>query len=146
MSKPFVVLMAEDNEHDIVATKRSWVKNKIRNPLYVVNDGEECLDYLYRRGKYADKKDAPRPGLLLLDINMPRLDGISVLKTIRADENLKLLPVVILTTSQNEAEKIESYSLGVNAYVKKPMGFDGFNDAISKIHFFWELVELPEVE
>jgi two-component system response regulator len=144
MKQPFVVLMAEDDEHDVIATRRSWKIHKIHNPLHVVPNGEECLDYLYRRGKYEDPATSPRPGLILLDINLPRLDGISVLRTIREDEKLRFLPVVILTTSRNDEEKIESYRLGVNAYITKPVGFEGFNDAMRKINLFWELVELPE--
>lgn len=146
MKRPFPILMAEDNEHDVIATKRAWKLHKIANPLFVVDNGEQCLDYLYRRGEYEDRSKYPAPGLLLLDINMPRLDGISVLKTIRGDERLKTLPVVILTTSQSEEEKIESYRLGVNAYINKPVGFESFNEAIRKIHYFWEIVELPDME
>jgi CheY-like chemotaxis protein len=101
-NRPFVILMAEDNEHDIVATQRAWQKNNIANPLYIVNDGEECLDYLYQRGKYSEPNSAPRPGILLLDISMPKLDGLAVLEHIRNDETLHRLPVVIMTTSQQK--------------------------------------------
>lgn len=141
--KSLIVLMAEDNEHDIVATKRAWRKNNIENPLYIVRDGEECLDYLYRRGKYSEPESSPRPGLLLLDINMPRMGGIEVLRQIRNDDMLKVLPVVVLTTSQSDEDKMESYRLHVNAYIVKPVGFELFSDVIRKLNLFWQLAELP---
>jgi CheY-like chemotaxis protein len=141
--EPFVVLMAEDNEHDIVATKRAWKKHYIANPLYIVNDGEECLDFLRKEGKYSEPGAAPRPGILLLDINMPKMDGLAVLKEIRKDEDLRRLPVIILTTSKAEEDRIKSYDLGVNAYVVKPVGFENFSEAVRTISLFWQLVELP---
>lgn len=142
--KPFVVLMAEDNEHDIVATRRAWKKNNIANSLYIVRDGEECLDYLHQRGKYSEPGSAPRPGILLLDIKMPKMDGLAVLEHIREDAGLHRLPVVILTTSKAEEDRIKSYDLGANAYITKPIGFQNFAEAVRTINLFWELVELPE--
>lgn len=141
--KPFVVLMAEDDEHDIVATKRAWKTHHIANPLYIVMDGEECLDYLHRRGEYSEPGKAPRPGILLLDIKMPRMDGLAVLEHIRADEELRRLPVIVLTTSKGEEDRLRCYDLGVNAYIVKPVGFEKFSEAVRTISLFWELVELP---
>mgnify|MGYP001547446556 CR=1 FL=1 len=143
--KKVVVLMAEDNEHDIIATRRAWTKNNILNPLYIVKDGEECLDYLYRRGDYSDPASSPRPSLLLLDINMPKMNGLDVLEHIRGDAALKNLPVVILTTSKAEEDMFRSYDLGVNAYIVKPVGFENFADAVKTINLFWAIVEVPEV-
>lgn len=143
IGKAFVVLMAEDSEHDIIATKRAWKKHNIANPLYIVKDGEECLDYLYQRGKYSEPGSAPRPGILLLDLNMPKMDGLTVLKHIRADEKLHHLPVIILTTSKIEEDRIRGYDLGANAYIIKPVGFENFANAVKTINLFWELVELP---
>ena len=140
--KTLIVLMAEDNEHDIVATKRAWKKNKINNALYIVRDGEECLDYLHRRKKYSEPESSPRPGLLILDINMPRMDGLAVLKHIREDEKLKDLNVVILTTSKADEDMEESRRLNVNAYILKPVGFEGFSEAIRRINLFWEVAEI----
>lgn len=140
----FVVLMAEDNKHDIIAAKRAWKVNNIANPLRIVKDGEECLDYLHQRGQYSQPGVAPRPGILLLDLKMPKLDGLTVLKHIREDEQLHHLPVIILTTSKLEEDRVRSYDLGVNAYIKKPVGFDNFSNAVKTINLFWELVELPE--
>jgi CheY-like chemotaxis protein len=141
--KPFVVLLAEDDEHDIVATNRAWKKHNIANPLYIVNDGEECMDFLRRRGKYSEPGVAPRPGILLLDIKMPKMDGLTVLKQVREDPELQHLPVIILTTSKAEEDRLKGYNLGVNAYVVKPVGFENFSEAVRTINLFWQLVELP---
>jgi CheY-like chemotaxis protein len=143
VKKPFVVLLAEDDEHDITATNRAWKKHNIANQLYIVNDGEECLDFLRRRGKYSEPGAAPRPGILLLDIKMPRMDGLTVLKYIREDEELQHLPVIILTTSKAEEDRLKGYNLGVNAYIVKPVGFENFSEAVRTINLFWQLVELP---
>lgn len=142
-AKTFVVLMAEDDEHDIIATKRAWQRNNIVNPLHIVRDGEECLDYLGQRGKYSEAGSAPPPGILLLDIKMPKLDGLGVLKHIRASEKFSCLPVIILTTSKDEADRMKSYDLGANAFIVKPVGFDNFSQAVNTINLFWQLVELP---
>lgn len=142
----FIVLMAEDNKHDIIATKRAWKENNIANPLHIVSDGEECLDYLYKRGKYNEPGSAPEPGILLLDIKMPKMDGIEVLKHIRESKEFHRLPVVILTTSKSKDDRMKSYDLGANAYLMKPVGFDGLVNAIKIINLFWEMVELPNLE
>ncbi len=142
---PFVVLKAEDDEHDIVAVKRAWKKGKINNLLYIVNDGEECLDYLHQRGKYSEQGTAPRPGILLLDIKMPKMDGLAVLEYVRKNDEFHRLPVIILTTSKDEADRLKSYDLQANAYIIKPIGFDNFSKAVNTINLFWELVALPEV-
>ncbi len=139
-----VVLMAEDNKHDVIATKRAWKENNILNPLHFVNDGEECLDYLYLRGKYSELSSAPRPGFLLLDIKMPKMDGLEVLKHIRENEKFHNLPVVILTTSKSEEDKIKSYNLGANAFIQKPVGFEGLKNALKIINLFWAIVEIPK--
>ena len=138
--------MAEDNEHDIIATRRAWKKHHIANPLYVVNDGEECLDFLHHQGKYGDPDTAPSPGILLLDINMPKMDGLTVLKHIREEtgnKKLRSLPVIILTTSRAEEDIFRSYDIGANAYIVKPVGFTNFCEAVRTINVFWQLVEFP---
>ena len=143
-NEPYVVLMAEDNKHDIVAAKRAWAQHHIKNPLYVVKDGEECLDYLFQRGKYSEPGSAPRASILLLDVNMPKMNGLAVLEHIRADEKLRRLPVIILTTSDLEEDRVKSYDLGANAFIRKPVGFDNFSNAIKTTNVFWELTELPD--
>jgi len=139
----FVVLMAEDDEHDVIATKRAWKANRMANPLHIVSDGEECLDYLFRRGAYGDPASSPTPGILLLDINMPKMDGLETLKAIRDSQEFRQLPVIMLTTSQAEEDRLKSYALGANAYIVKPIGFENFSEAIQTINLFWKLVELP---
>src|SRR5690242_4053511 len=128
--QPLVVLMAEDNEHDIIATRRAWRTHNIPNPLYIVTDGEACLDYLYQRGHYSVPGTAPRPGILLLDLNMPKIDGLSVLKYIREDDRLRRLPVVVFTTSKLREDHNRSYDLNVNAYIRKPIGFHNFAETL----------------
>lgn len=145
MSKtPYVVLMAEDNKHDVVATRRAWKQHHIKNPLYVVKDGEECLDYLYQRGQYSEPGSAPQAGILLLDVNMPKMNGLAVLQQIRSDEKLRRLPVVVLTTSDLEEDRLKSYDLGANAFIRKPVGFENFSNAMKMTNLFWELTELPD--
>jgi len=143
-NKPFVVLLVEDEEHDIVAAKRAWKQNNIANPLHVLRSGAECLDYLHQRGKYSDPATAPMPGILLLDIKMPRMDGFEVLEEIRRDESLSRLPMVVLTGSDAGTDRDRSYDLGANAYIQKPLEFKDFSEAIRIINEFWTLAELPD--
>ena len=138
---PINILYAEDNEHDVFATKRAWKKYKIKNSLYVVNDGEECMDFLYHRGNYSDPASSPRPFLMLLDLRMPKLDGLGVLREIRKNKSLKKMHVVVLTTARLAKDRIESYNLGVKGYIMKPVGFQNFAEAIRAINLFWNLVE-----
>jgi CheY-like chemotaxis protein len=142
--QPLVILMAEDNEHDIVATRRAWRTHNLANPLYIVTDGESCLDYLYQRGQYSVPDVAPRPGLLILDLNMPKIDGLSILNHIREDSKFYRLPVVIFTTSRLAKDRICSYELCATAYIRKPLGFRNFAETLRIISLFWGLVELPE--
>ncbi|MEM7532259.1 MAG: response regulator [Chloroflexota bacterium] len=145
MAKKLVtVLLAEDNKHDILATKRAWKQNNINNPLHIVRDGEACLDYLYRRGAYSEPSNSPTPDILLLDLNMPKMGGLSVIKHLRADEKFRHLPIIVLTTSKLEQDRLQSYDLGVNAYIQKPIEFENFSQAMMAINMFWQLVELPE--
>lgn len=141
--KSITILYAEDNEHDITATKRAWAKHKIKNALQIVRDGEECMDYLLRRGAYVDPASSPTPFLLLLDLNMPKLDGLGVLRKIRVEESLKDLAIVVLTTSKLDEDRLGSYDLGVQGYIMKPVGFENFSNAIKAINLFWEIVEPP---
>ena len=143
-NKPFVVLLVEDEEHDIVAIRRAWKQNAITNSLYVVRSGEECVDYLHQRGKYSDPATALAPGILLLDIKMPGMDGFALLEEIRRDERLSRLPMVVLTGSDAGTDRNKSYDLGANAYIQKPLEFKDFSKAIGVINKFWELAELPD--
>jgi CheY-like chemotaxis protein len=139
--KPVDVLLVEDDEGDILITREAFEFHKIRNPLHVVTDGEQALQFVRRTGPFAD---APRPGLILLDVNLPRLSGLEVLAELKRDPELLLIPVVILTTSQAEEDILRSYELHANAYVSKPVDFEHFIEAIRQIDdFFMTLVKLP---
>ena len=135
------VLLVEDDPGDVLMTKEAFEHYKLRNVLHVVTDGEQALQFLRRTGDYAD---APRPGLILLDLNLPRLDGLEVLAELKADPALKVIPVVILTTSQAQQDILRSYALHANAYVSKPVDFERFMEVIRQIdNFFITVVELP---
>jgi CheY-like chemotaxis protein len=135
------VLLVEDDDGDVLMTREAFEHHKIRNKLHVVQDGEEALQFLHREGPYAD---APRPGLILLDLNLPRRDGREVLAELKADPELRVIPVVVLTTSEAEEDIVRSYALHANAYVSKPVDFDRFIDVIRQIDdFFVTVVKLP---
>jgi len=138
--QPMHVLLVEDDPGDVLMTREAFEYHKLRNVLDVVTDGEQALQFLRRSGDYAD---APRPGLILLDLNLPRVDGLEVLAEIKADPVLKVIPVVILTTSQAQQDVLRSYALHANAYVSKPVDFERFMEAIRQIDsFFVTLVKL----
>jgi len=142
--KPAVILLAEDDPGDQELTQRALEQSRIRNELYIVEDGEEALDYLLRRGKYEDPASSPKPDLMLLDLNMPKVDGKRVLQQMRADPNLRRVPVVALTTSRQEQDIISTYDLGVNSYIVKPVNMDQFINAIKVLKDYWfQIVVLP---
>jgi CheY-like chemotaxis protein len=136
------VLLVEDDAGDVLMTREAFEHYKIRNTLHVVTDGEQALQFVRREGDFAD---APRPGLIMLDLNLPRRDGLEVLAEIKADPELRLIPVVILTTSQAEEDILRSYALHANAYVTKPVDFERFIEVIRQIdNFFITVVKLPQ--
>jgi CheY-like chemotaxis protein len=135
------VLLVEDDAGDVLMTREAFEHYKIRNTLHVVTDGEQALQFVRRQGDFAD---APRPGLIMLDLNLPRRDGLEVLSELKADPELRLIPVVILTTSQAEEDIVRSYALHANAYVTKPVDFERFIEVIRQIdNFFITVVKLP---
>ncbi|PSL56042.1 response regulator receiver domain-containing protein [Saccharothrix carnea] len=135
------VLLVEDDPGDALMTQEAFEHHKIRNQLHVVRDGVEALEFLRRQGQY---EDAPRPGLILLDLNLPKMDGREVLAEIKADETLRPIPVVVLTTSEAEEDVMRSYNLHANAYVTKPVDFDRFIEVVRQIDdFFVTVVKLP---
>jgi len=137
------VLLVEDDPGDVLMTREAF-EEYLHNRLDVVSDGSEALAYLRREGEYVD---APRPDLILLDLNLPRRDGREVLAEVKADDNLRTIPVIVLTTSQADEDVLRSYQLHANAYVTKPVDFDGFIEAIRQIdHFFVSVVQLPAVD
>lgn len=132
-----VVLLVEDNPADQQLTIRAFKKGRVNINLQIANDGVEAMEYLRGKGKYADRQTYPIPDLVLLDINMPRMDGKQVLKEIKTDNYLKIIPVIMLTTSDQEKDIIDSYNLGVNAYISKPVRISEFMDVVHKLEEFW---------
>ena len=140
--KTVEILLAEDNPGDVMLTKKALEQGKLANNLNVVTDGVEALEYLRQEGEYADR---PRPDLVLLDLNMPRKDGQDVLKELQADDDLCRIPVVVLTSSESEEDIARSYELNANAYLTKPVDFDGFIEIVNRMENFWfKVVKLPE--
>jgi CheY-like chemotaxis protein len=136
------ILLAEDDPKDVELAIKALGKHNLANEVQVVRDGAEALDYLFHRGTYAARPHGP-PAVVLLDIKMPKVDGIEVLRQIRADADLRLLPVVILTSSREERDLLESYRLGTNAYVVKPVEFQAFVDAVKELGLFWAVINEP---
>jgi CheY-like chemotaxis protein len=142
--RPAVILLAEDDPGDQELTRRALEEGAMRNELHIVTDGEAALDYLFRRGKYQNPATSPRPDLLLLDLNMPKVDGRQVLKRVRADTDLRRLAVVVLTTSQHEEDIIRTYDLGANSYITKPLELRQFMQVIQALETYWfQIVVLP---
>lgn len=132
-----IILLAEDNPDDVLLTQRAFKKSNILNELVVVRDGEEALDYLFAEGKYKNRDKNVMPELILLDLKMPKLDGLQVLERIRKDTRTKQLPVVILTTSKEESDVVKSYCLGANSFISKPVDFDQFIAAVKQLGLYW---------
>ena len=138
-----VILLVEDNPGDIKLTKRALEQNQITNELIVAEDGEEALDYLFGTGQYAGRDVRIIPAMVLLDLKLPRVDGLEVLQKIRANELTSLLPVVILTSSDQEEDIITSYKLGANSYIRKPVDFNQFAEAVRTLGLYWLLLNEP---
>ena len=132
-----VILLVEDNDDDAALTLRAFKRSHVMNPIVVVRDGVDALDFLFARGAFVDRATQPLPTLVILDLKLPRLDGLSVLKAIRADERTRLLPVVILTSSKQEQDLTAGYSLGANSYVRKPVDFAEFLEAVKVLGMYW---------
>jgi CheY-like chemotaxis protein len=144
LSQP--ILLVEDSPEDFETTERAFRRSGLNNPIYRCVDGDEALDYLHRRGAYTDPGTAPRPGVILLDLNLPGTDGREVLSEIKNDPTLKQIPVIVLTTSKDERDVEVCYSCGANSYIQKPVDLDGFMKAIERLNDYWfEVVILPKV-
>lgn len=146
MEKVVNILLVEDNPDDVKITERALQKGKVLNRLYIARDGQEAIDFLFNKGEYADPQKAPRPGLILLDINLPKVNGIDVLKKVKADEKLRRIPIIMLTVSKRDEDIVRSYDLGVNSYIIKPVEFDKFVETIKNIELYWLLTNIPPVE
>jgi two-component system response regulator len=132
-----MILLVEDNPDDEALTLRALKKNNIGNELVVVRDGAEALDFIFCQGAYAERNPRDMPQVILLDLKLPKIDGLEVLRRIRANENTRLLPVVILTSSKEEQDRLKGYSLGANSYVQKPVDFDQFIGAVRQLGLYW---------
>ena len=144
--RPFTILMADDDEDDRLLATEALAESRLSNELRCVEDGVELMDYLYRRGQYAPPASAPRPGLILLDLNMPRKDGREALREIKGDPSLRSIPVVVLTTSRADEDIVRSYDLGANSYIPKPVTFEGLVEVVRALGRYWiEIVELPDL-
>ena len=144
---PIIILLADDDPDDRQLTQDAFAESRLANDLRCVEDGQELLDYLRREGRFQGSGDAPRPGLILLDLNMPRMDGREALQAIKADPGLRSIPIVVLTTSKSEEDVFRSYDLGVNSFITKPVSFEGLVDVVRVLgHYWFEIVELPEAK
>lgn len=142
--KPITILMADDDPDDRMMTQEAFEESRLANDLRFVENGVELMDYLHRRGKYAEPASSPRPGLILLDLNMPKKDGREALQEIKADPKLRNIRIVIMTTSKAEEDILRTYDLGASSYVTKPVTFTALVDVIQTLGKYWlEIVELP---
>ncbi|MGK7909645.1 MAG: response regulator [Synechococcus sp.] len=137
------ILMADDDEEDCMLALDALEETCLANSLTTVSDGEELLDYLKQRGRFSNPASAPRPQLILLDLNMPKKDGREALQDIKADPNLRQIPVVVMTTSSADEDVIRSYDLGANSYITKPVTFDGLVEVMKRLDAYWSIVTLP---
>jgi CheY-like chemotaxis protein len=142
--KPITILMADDDSDDRMLVKEAFQESRLNNDIHFVEDGEQLLDYLFRRGKYADLAGTPYPGLILLDLNMPKKDGREALAEIKAHADLRRIPVVVLTTSRAEEDILRTYDLGANSFITKPVTFENLVHVVQVLGNYWvEIVELP---
>jgi CheY-like chemotaxis protein len=143
-AKSVLILIADDDEDDRMFTKEAFEENYLLNEIRFVNDGVELIDYLKRRDKYTNPTDSPRPGIILLDLNMPKMDGREALKEIKSDPLLRSIPVVVLTTSKAEQDVLQTYDLGVNCFITKPVAFSDFIEVTRMLgHYWFDIVQLP---
>lgn len=131
------ILLVEDNPDDVMLTKRALIENRLANELHVIDDGQQALDYLFCEGEYKGQELHDMPYVVLLDIKLPTISGIEVLRRLRADKRTKYLPVVVLTSSSAESDIVDSYKCGANSYVRKPVSFDDFREAIRELGLYW---------
>ena len=137
------ILLVEDNPHDVELTLRALKKHNLANKVHVVKDGAEALDYIFATGIYAERNIHDHPRVILLDLKLPKVDGMEILRRIRADERTKTIPVVVLTSSQEERDIVESYKLGVNSYIVKPVDFDKFLSTVQELGLYWLVLYKP---
>jgi len=137
------ILLVEDNPQDVEMTLRAFRKRNLTNKVHVVNDGEEALEYIFANGSYAHRDIRHQPRIILLDLKLPKVDGLEVLRQVKSDERTRTIPVVVLTSSREEQDVVESYKLGVNSYIVKPVDFDKFLDSVGELGLYWMLLNEP---
>lgn len=143
--KEVEILIVEDNQNDVEMAIRALKKNNLSNEIQVVEDGAEALDFIYAKGKYSERKQNKHPKIILLDLKLPKIDGLEVLREIKTNPETKRIPVILLTSSKEENDMVESYQLGVNSYIVKPVDFNKFVDAVKSIGYYWLLLnQQPE--
>jgi two-component system, response regulator len=146
MFKNYVeVLLVEDNPNDVELTLHALEKNHFTNPIHVVRDGAEALDFIYGKGEYQARDTGQQPKVILLDLKLPKIDGLEVLRRLKADPATSIIPVVVMTSSREERDIIESYKLGVNSYITKPVDFEQFNQTVQQLGMYWLLLNQPPV-
>jgi CheY-like chemotaxis protein len=145
--KPVEILLVEDNPNDLELTQRALRKGNLTNNIHIVRDGAEALEFLFCEGPYANRKLEDGPKVILLDLKLPKVDGLEVLKQVKTDERTKTIPVVVLTSSKEQRDVVDSYQLGVNSYIVKPVNFEGFANAVQEIGMYWLLLnQAPKLE
>jgi two-component system response regulator len=137
------ILLIEDNEHEAQLTIRGLRKNNLANRLLHINDGSEALDFIFSRNKYADNKIGNALKLILLDLKLPKVDGLDILRTVKSDPSTKAIPVIVLTSSREDRDVIDSYKLGVNSYVVKPVNYESFSKAVAELGLYWMMLNVP---
>jgi two-component system response regulator len=145
MTSPLEILLIEDNPHDVELTLHAFEEHHLANEMRVVRDGAEALDFIFRTGAYDDRQPEDQPKVILLDLKLPKVDGLEVLRRIKADPTTRSIPVVVLTSSSEERDIVESYQLGVNSYIVKPVDFERFAEAVRTLGLYWLLLNQPPV-
>lgn len=144
MPQPVDILLVEDDEGHSILVRDNLARHGVINKIYSVTDGQMALDFIYHRGEFTNETKAPRPGLILLDLNLPKVDGFEILRQVKGDEDLKTIPVIILTSTEDQREIDRSYELGANNYITKPVDYKEFQEKVRKLGLFLEIVSLPE--
>jgi len=140
---PIEVLLIEDNPNDVEMTLYAFEQYRLSNRIHVVRDGAEALEFIFATGAYADRQNAENPRVILLDLKLPKVDGLEVLRQIKSDPRTRAIPVVVLTSSREESDIVESYNLGVNSYIVKPVDFEQFTEAVRQLGLYWLLLNEP---